>query len=295
MLAPKPKVEAQSLLESARPVVQEVLAFVCRRCRKDEAEDFGSVVWIKLAQDDCAVLRQFGQQSTLKSYLSMVINNLFIDYRRRQWGVWRPCAEAHRLGKTAEQLDLYLHREGLCVDEAIERLRTNHRVAESPEELRALAARLPVRQPRRRWVNQVVPEGKLSAEELVEGPALVGERYERASALRRALREAVRSLAPEDALALRFRYMQGFTVAKVAEILGVPAKPLYERIHKLRAGLREDLVARGFDGSEVAGLIGDPAFDEAEETPDNVTRGSSKKPMERPKDVLALLGRKTRE
>jgi RNA polymerase sigma factor for flagellar operon FliA len=271
--------DAERLFLSALPVVDEIVHFIGqrRRCRDDEAEDFASFVRLKLIEHEYSILREFCGRASLKTYLSVVIHHLFLDFRRQRWGVWRPCAEARRLGPTAVLLDVLLHREGLPLEQAIEMLRANHGVDASCAELRDLAARFPVRQLRRTEGEAVLAEIGVSAEDVVIGPALAEERHRRARALRQALRRATASLSPDDALALRLQFQETLTVARIAELLDVPAKPLYRRLEKLRAELRRSLESLGFDSTELPDLLGDPAFDEPEDKGDGTDDpGSSK-------------------
>jgi len=274
--------DAGTLLVSALPVVDEIVRFVCqsRRCRDDEAEEFASFVRFKLIENEYGVLRDYAGRASLKTFLSVVIHNLFLDFRRRRWGVWRPCAEARRLGPTAVLLDTLLHRDRQPLEEAIQSLRSNHKVAASLDELRALATRLGARSSRRNKDEAVPKEIPVSEKELVEKPALADERHQRARALRAALRRATASLPPEEAIALRLQFQEGFTIARIAEVLDVPAKPLYRRLEKLRADLRRSLEEQGFDAAELPDLLGDPAFDEEDDG--NGDPGASKRTDEGP-------------
>lgn len=295
MQGPHPATEAERIFLSALPVMDEVVGLICcrRRCHKDEVEEFVSFVRLRLIENDCAVLRQFGGRSSLRAYLSVVIQRLFLDLRRQRWGVWRPSAEARRLGETAVQLEILVSRDGLPLDEAIETLQTNNGAQETAAVLRELAARLHTR-PRRFDRTPEAAEPSVSAEESVEKVALADERHERARRLRAALHEVLQPIPPEDALALRLRFVEGFTVARVADLLAVPAKPLYRRMERRLADLRHSLSQRGFSAVELPELLGDPAFeDDTAATAGNATLGPSDKRWG-PDDRVHSLGR-TRE
>ena len=81
-----------ALYLSCRPVIDEVTAQVCRRHRltADESEDFRSEVKLHFTQADCDPLRRFEGRSSLQTYLIVVISRLFLDYRNRLPGRWRP-------------------------------------------------------------------------------------------------------------------------------------------------------------------------------------------------------------
>lgn len=54
------------------PHIEKVVAQTCRRCRfrKEEAEDFSSLVMIKLMENDYAVLRKFQGECDLSAPIS---------------------------------------------------------------------------------------------------------------------------------------------------------------------------------------------------------------------------------
>src|SRR5438067_6487981 len=107
-------VSDQSLFLSSLPVIDDVTALVCRRHRLSgaEAEDFASEVRLHFIARDSDVLRRFEGRSTLRTFLSVVIHRLFLDYRNRLWGKWRPSAEARRLGPTAILAERLVSRDG---------------------------------------------------------------------------------------------------------------------------------------------------------------------------------------
>lgn len=253
----------------ALPLIEATIRFICRRhhCRPEEAEDFASVAHVRLIEDDYAVLRKFAGRSSLRTYLVVVLGRVFLDFRRQRWGIWRPSAEARRLGPAAVRLDVLVHRDGLGLDEAIEVLRTNEGVAASPEELRELAARLPQRTTRRVEGEEALTT--LSVPEDVERRALSVELEARARKLRDALHAARASLPAEDALILRLRFESDFTVARIAQTLSLEAKPLYRRLGRLLHDLRERLEARGFGSGDLYDALGLTAWDNDDDDEDD--------------------------
>jgi RNA polymerase sigma factor for flagellar operon FliA len=260
-----PETDVAAFFLETLPLIEQTIRFICRRhhCRPDEAEDFGSLARLRLIEDDYAVLRKFGRRSSLRTYLVVVLGRVFLDYRRQRWGVWRPSAEARRLGPTAVRLDVLLYRDGLSLDEAVEVLRTNERVAAPPAELRELAARLPRRVHRRIEGDEAL--AKLSVPDAIEQRALRSEGEARARSLREALQAARAELPAEDALILRLRFQDDFTVARIAQTLGLQAKPLYRRIGRLLQDLRARLEARGFTSGDLYEALGLSAWDDDEE------------------------------
>ena len=74
------------------------------------------------------MLRRFEGRSSLTTYITVVVQRLFLDRRNRLWGKWRPSAEARRLGPTAVLLERLVSRDGWSAEQALETLRVNHGV-----------------------------------------------------------------------------------------------------------------------------------------------------------------------
>jgi RNA polymerase sigma factor (sigma-70 family) len=249
--------DGDDLLSACLPIVRRVVDFVCRRNHlpESEAEDFASFVTLTLLADDSAKLRQFGGRSSIQTYLSVVIDRLFLDYRRSRWGKWRPSAHAVRLGPAATVIEQLLARDGHSPDEAYELVTTNHRITMSRPEFDAIVALLPPRQPRRFHSEDVlvdIPATSARPDELL----LELEAGRREQSVSTALQQAMESLAPEDRLVLTMRFFDGHSVADIASALGLEQKALYRRIARLLRDLRLRLEADGVDANLVAGVFG---------------------------------------
>ena len=98
--------DAANLLAAHLPAVRRAVAFVCRRnhLTVDDADEFESHVRLKLLEDDAAILRKFAGRSTVYTFLSVVVQRLYLDYRRAAWGTWRPSAQASRSAANAAAL-----------------------------------------------------------------------------------------------------------------------------------------------------------------------------------------------
>ena len=94
---------------------------------------------MKCIEDDYRIFREFGERSTLRTYLTSVVQHLFLDYRNAQWGKWRPSTDAVRLGPVAIRLDVLMHRDRLSFEEACEQIVSESRGAVSRAELDRLA------------------------------------------------------------------------------------------------------------------------------------------------------------
>ncbi len=238
--------------------VERVIAFVARRRRltPDETDEFRSVVRLKVVEDDYAVFRKFEGRSSLQTYLTVVVQRLYLDYRTSLWGKWRPSAEAKRLGPAALLLERLTARDGLSFDEACHHMRTNCGVTESDAELYALSTKIPARVARR-----FTDDGALDA--TVSAPP-AGDTVEQsehaASAVRasEALGRAMAELPERDRLILQLRFEQGLQVSQIARMIHEEQKPLYRQLEQLLRRLRERLHALGVDRDAVAGWLGAP-------------------------------------
>jgi RNA polymerase sigma factor for flagellar operon FliA len=237
-------------------VIDQVVRFVARRngLMPDEAEELSSSIKLKIIEDDYEVLRKFQQRSSLRTFLTAVVQRHFLDQRIAKWGRWRPSVLARRLGPAIVLLDQLITRDGLPVDEAVERVQAQCDDSPSLEELTAIASQLPARS-RRQFVGeealQNLPGGESADRGVVESEAR--DDAERAD---RALAATLAGLENEDRLILRLRFQQGLQIAQIARVTGLEQKPLYRRLELLMQRLRRELEARGISREHVAAVVG---------------------------------------
>ncbi len=253
------RIDREALFLSQLDLIDRVVGFVCARhhLRAADADDFASHVKLKFVENDYAVLAKFEGRSSLRTFLTVVIQRLFLDYRIAAWGKWRPSAEAKRGGAVAVLLEQLLVRDGYSLDEACEMLQANHHVESTRGELGQLAARLPARTRRRFESDQAlaaVPAGDRPLDEVA------AERDRRAAANRiaAAMPPLLAEFAPEDRLILALRFEDGRTVAEIAGILRLDQKGLYRRLARLLAELRGGLEAAGIDAALVREIFESP-------------------------------------
>jgi RNA polymerase sigma factor for flagellar operon FliA len=242
-------------------VVERAIAFVCARNHLSaaDADDFSSYVTLRMVEDEYEVFSQFQGRSSLRTYLTVVINRMLIDYRVRAWGRWRPSAEAKRCGPLAIRLEELLVRDGWGFDEAYEMLKTNHGLTVTREELERLAQRLPSRAPRRfesEEALETVASEDRSADELVKE----SDRQELAARVSRVLRSVMSGLEREEQLFLVLRFEDGRTVADIAATLRLDQKALYRHEKKLLGMLRDGLEAEGIDAEAVREILESPGI-----------------------------------
>lgn len=240
--------------------IDQVARALARRHRlsPDDAEELRSAARFKVFENDYAVLRRFEHRSNLRTYLLIVIERDFLDARMAQWGKWRPCREAKRLGAVAVLLDRLLTRDRLPFDQACEVLRTNHRVVESREELYALSLRLP-----NRATRMMVGEGHLDAL-TTNAPAPEAE-VDRAAfdsvSVEDSLQAALAGLTPQDRLILKMHFSDNMSVAEISRALSLEQKRLYRRLDSVKAVLRREMESRGIAKSTVLAVLGHPSFE----------------------------------
>jgi RNA polymerase sigma factor (sigma-70 family) len=236
--------------------VRRIVGFVCSRNRLAAADgdDFGSYVTVKLLEDDAAILRKFAGRSSIQTYLSIVIQRLFLDYRRAAWGKWRPSAQAKRLGALGTLIEQLVTRDGHTADEAYEIVTTNHGLSVSRLEFDRAIGGLPQRQVRK-FEDDVVLAGLPSASLLPDESMVAEETARQERRVDQALRDAMASLPVQDRLLLILQFFDGRTVAEIASMLGLDQKGLYRRLDRLLRELRRQLEAAGL-GSVVFEVLG---------------------------------------
>ena len=248
---------ADELLTANLGLIERAIAFACRRYQlsPEDAEEFASVVKLRLVENDYAILRAHEGRSSLATYMSIVVQRMALDYRIHVWGKWHDSAEAKRLGELAVSLERLLHRDGRSLDDAYTILAPRHAVTR--EELQSLADRLPPRLPRTRDVALEEAESvAVSGRNGVEANVLAGERQRTAERLSTLMNEAIARLPEDDQIIIQLRFQDSMTVAQIARSLQLDQKLLYRRIEKCMRDIRRDLESSGLDAAEVLDLIG---------------------------------------
>ncbi|HEY2905729.1 MAG TPA: sigma-70 family RNA polymerase sigma factor [Vicinamibacterales bacterium] len=248
----------ETLFLSSLSVIDQATEYVCRRhhLAAPEADDFRSEVRLHFIQNDYAALQRFEGRSSLRTYLSVVIQRLFLDHRNRSWGKWRPSVEAKRLGPTAVLVERLVTRDAWTFDQVVEMLHVNHGVA-LDDVLRVFGARLSQRPPGRQFVSESEADRVESATAPPDVNVLRAEQDFIAKRVRTALARARTALAPEQRLVLKMRFDDGLPVADIARALHLNQKRLYRTIEGLLADLCRTLEADGISREDVRALFAD--------------------------------------
>lgn len=255
-----PASDAGRLFVSQLPEIDRVIAWVCARhhLTRADSEDFSSQVKLKLIEDDYAVFRKFQGRSSWRTYLSIVIQRLYYDFRTHAWGKWRPSAEAKRSGETAVLVEQLTIRDGRTLDETYEILTTNHGISMTRAALESLASRLPQRV-RRLMESDAVLESRPSTLPPPDVAAKIRTTQSRITLVMAALRKAIDRLDVQDRLILRMRFDEGCSVPQIASVVGIDPKVLYRRLDRLIRNLRRSLEADGLHSSAIRDVLADVA------------------------------------
>ncbi len=249
--------EAEALFLANLEWVERSVASLCRRygLGGDEADDVASWTRLKLIENDYAAIRKFRGESSIRTYLVVVVSSLFRDYRVGNWGRWRPSAAALRGGRLAVRLETLVYRDGCSLEHAAHVLRTSGETELGDRELAALLAGLPARSPVRPVSAGVEPLESVAAPTSAEERVVAAESARERDDVYGALLRVLARLPAEDRLILRMQYWQGSSVADIARVLQLPQKPLYRRLERLLALLRENLEKEGVRPDRLGPLL----------------------------------------
>jgi RNA polymerase sigma factor for flagellar operon FliA len=247
---PEPPDPADQYLGNLK-LIDQIAEHAARRRHfsREECEDFVCAVRFKLFENNYAIIAKYEGRSSFRTYLTVVINRLMLDYQNHVLGKWHPSAEAKRLGPVAVRLEMLMVREGLTLDEACTIL--SQQVDRTKEELKALAAKLPPRNPQRKNVDEGEIADLPADGDSPEQKVLHKERSERQKEIRAILKEVLATLDPEDRLLVKLRSEDDLQVAQIAKRLGMDQKGLYRHFEKIYKFLREELRKRGIHLEDV--------------------------------------------
>ena len=231
------------------PGIERLIALTTRRFRLSTAdsEDFASAVRLRLIDNNYEILRKFRGQSSLQTFLAVVVTRCCLDYCRARDGRWRPSVRARRLGPAAMALERLMVRFGLTFADARQSLATSNTY--SPGQLESLGERAVSLRPRA--VEGVDPD-TLPAKP--EPDLVVGVAERRRIAV--AVREALATLDVSDRRLLYWRYRVGLTVTQIAHREGLERKRLYRRVERVLHQLRLELARLGITVNDARAVVG---------------------------------------
>lgn len=239
------------------PTIERIASFYCRRMHMTDAdtEDFIGFVKVELIDRDYDIIRKFEGRSSFTTYLTTVIHRLLYQHRTKEWGKWRPSAEAKRMGDVAIALERLTTRDNFSLAEAVQLMTTGNAPAASTRELHAIALRLPPRTPRPVLVTEeTAPDLVTATDDPSDGP-MSREREQLARRAASLLDEIMNSFESEDRLILKMRFWSAQRIADIAGTLHLDAKKTYKRIDKLLGKLRTALERAGIGRNEIDDLF----------------------------------------
>ncbi len=234
--------EVRALLDKHLHEVNAALAMVRRRkrLRIEEYEELRSLVYLKLVEREGAALLKFRGDSSVRTYLAVVVKRVLLDSRNARYGKWRPSARARRLGQVATCLDQLVNRDGLPLSEAARIVRSRFNVMDTDDELAVLLASLP-RRSSRTFVSIDAVEGQASSGPPPDASLLRLPLQD----TRRELARALAALPASERALLRARFGEGRRVCEVARTARTDPKAMYRTFDRILAGLRRRLEQRG--------------------------------------------------
>ena len=240
----------EQLIDEQRPCIEQIIADLSRKhlLAPAETDEFRRVVERALERHDYELLRAFDGRSTWETYLNTVLTREFFTFQAALWGEWRPSREAMRLGPVAMLLEELVLRDHFSVTDAIEWMRTSHRVDEPRHKIRALAVPLGLLQGLPPADSPVAPEPRLLAG--VDLP------------VRAALEDALALVSPDDRLIVELRFRDQQPLTRIARMLKLEVRPLQRRIDSIKDVLRESLLTQGIalrDVEDVLRAVGNDA------------------------------------
>ena len=205
----------------------------------DDALDFGQTVHLKLIERGYDPIHQFCGRSSFRTYLTVVVRRILLDWRRAQYGKWRNSAAARRLGPTAMTLERLIYRSGHTLDEAVQVMAARPG-AGSTADLERLAAQIPMR-----WSYRTVSieVARVTGAADFDDPVERVDDHQASIALRHRLRAALDTLPRADRVLLDLRYGRMLRVPAIAAALNADSKAIYRRCEKALRALRTTLQA----------------------------------------------------
>jgi DNA-directed RNA polymerase specialized sigma24 family protein len=255
-LGPGERADYERLFLSELSTIQAALQSVGRRycLPPEQVEELASEVHLKIIDDDYAVLRKFQWRSSLQTYLTVVVNRVYLDGLVKARGKWRSSAAARRSGPAAVKFERLVTRDGLSFDQACRVLQHMDRVPVDTRALARLAADMPARMVR----HYVSADALEQIQSRAGDPALALLEADRIAAIARAseaLAAELAALSEEDRLLVRRRFTDGARLLDVARETAQAPRIVYRRVARLLAVLRRRLERRGISPFDVAELL----------------------------------------
>jgi hypothetical protein len=226
------------LLLEKHQSIDQVIQDLARRhhLSSAEIEEFRGAVSRALERNDYELLRAFDGRQTWATYLRTVITREFFTFQLALWGQWRPTPTAVRLGPAAMLLEELMSRDRFSVTDAIDWMRTTHRVDLPRHRLMEMAEQL--------GLSATKPEAHAGV-----------ARVSVDTRMRAALADALALLTPDDRLILELRFRERQPLTRIAAIMKLDVRPLQRRIDTAADVVRKSLLMQGVEVSDVEAMF----------------------------------------
>lgn len=252
-ICPSGNAGGREYFEAALPIIEDVIRFHAFRGRLgvEEREDFQSWAIYKLIENDYSRIRKFEGRSSLRSFLSVTIGHLLLDYWASKGGRRRPSSAAQLFAPDGIWLERYL-ADGFTVREAIQLVKANHESRLSDDELYHITVQLPIRTQRPKPAADS-PVGEIASDAPSPERILEGKHREQARArLEAALEKALGQLPAEERVFVRMRFEEGSRINEIGRAFHIPDKSFYRRFQRTLRCLRSSLEKAGIDADCLA-------------------------------------------
>jgi len=239
------------------PMIERLIASLARQKRLSaiEADEFASEVHLRLINNDYAILRKFRAHSSLRTFLTVVIQRMFLDYRDAQWGKWRPSARSRREGDLGVLFERLTVRDGMAFEEACTQLEMTRPDAVDRNTLERIYAGFRQRGRPRLVNDEIGSEAVASDESADDGVVRAEERRAFVQAVD-ALGTALNGTPAADYLILKLHFADGLPLSAIARRLKLDQKRLYRRLARLLTELRALMESAGVLGKSVLPVLG---------------------------------------
>jgi DNA-directed RNA polymerase specialized sigma24 family protein len=233
----------EELIHQHRGHIAQVVRDLARRHHLAAAErdEFEDAVFHALERNDFELLRAFDGRSSWDTYITLILTREFYAYQAALWGQWRPSAVARRLGPAGILLEELVVRDRLLVSEAIDVMRSSHRVDLPRYRLFHIAQML--------GLSDAAPAAASPQADEAEPPE---------SHTHVALQDAIGQLSPDDRLLVALRFRDGQPMTRVASVMQRDVRPVQRRLEQVAWTLRLALRESGVSDAEIDRLLQPP-------------------------------------
>ena len=232
----------EKLIRQQRSHIDQVIGDLarCHYFGQAEVDEFRAAMIGALERNDFELLRAFDGRSTWETYLTLVVTREFFLFQMSLWGQWRPSPAAKRLGAAGVLLEELVVRDRLLVTEAIETMRTRHRVDVPRYRLMQMAEQLQL-------AEAAAGEGHTTL--AVPPPEPMDPRVQTA------LADAWNRLSPDDRLIAELRFRDGQPLTRIARMMNLDVRPVQRRLDHAKEVIASSLMDHGVLREDVEALL----------------------------------------